>query len=75
MNAWRMGQPMHYRRAWSTAALMDEVLFVIGGRSTIGSNPTNAPIERLVNDQWIVEPEIDEISGHRAFASACVMAL
>ena len=72
MNEWRPGPSMGHRRAWSCAGVLDEALYVIGGRNSFGSEAKNAPLERLVGDRFSPIAAI-EPSGPRAFASACVM--
>lgn len=73
MNAWRSGPSLNHRRSWMTAAVIDNVPMVIGGRTTLGALRRNGPMEWLVGEEWKVHSDIVEMSGPRAFATACIM--
>eukprot|EP00210_Caulerpa_lentillifera_P002178 g2092.t1 len=73
MNQWREGPPLNHQRAWCAAAVLDSPC-VIGGKSSLSGNDSNAPMEQLdiANEAWI-ESSALECSGHRAFCSAVVV--
>lgn len=70
MQRWREGSELNHQRAWCAAAVLDSP-YVIGGKSSLSGNESNAPMERLDFDTetWIEIPAV-ECTGHRAFCSA-----